>query len=313
MNADVFAEWMCLRGYRVLRTASSYWVEAGPRVYQAFPYHRLVQADEEEVNTFLRQNNAVALRYSTTMASGQGMVSYHVLREKGSYSLSDLRKKARYDVRQGLQRASIEPIPFPRLAAEGWAQRMDGMHRQARVGAEDPAWWQRLCKWAATLPGFEAWGAVVSGELAASLVAFTCDDCCSILYHQSRTAYLSTGMNNALAFVFTSEALQRLGTSRVFYGLHSLDAPPSVDEFKFRMGYMAKPVRQRVVFHPWLRPLINRASHGLLRRLLHWRSGDAALAKAEGMVRFYLEGQRALPEQDWPPALVGRRDELLAM
>jgi hypothetical protein len=62
-----------------------------------------------------------------------------------------------------------------------------------------------------------------------------------------------------------------------------------VDEFKFRMGYGQKRVRQRVVFHPWIGPFCNRFSHSLLK-IAHRRCPrGVALAKAEGMFRFYLE------------------------
>jgi len=160
-----------------------------------------------------------------------------------------------------------------------------------------------MCHAAEGLAGFETWAAIVNGQLAASLIAFTCEDCCSILYQQSRTEYLPLGVNNALAFVFTNEILKRPGHPCIFYGLHSLDAPPSVDEFKFRMGYRAMPVRQRVVFHPWLCPVFNPASHAALLGLLGLRPHSPALPKIEGILRFYLEGKKPLEQQVWPPAL----------
>jgi hypothetical protein len=89
----------------------------------------------------------------------------------------------------------------------------------------------------------------------------------------------------------------------ILYGLHSLDAPPSVDEFKFRMGYTAKAVRQRVVFHPWLRPAFNPLSHAAVRGLRKWLPGSPLLAKAEGMLRFYLQGRLPLELQQAPPPL----------
>jgi hypothetical protein len=77
------------------------------------------------------------------------------------------------------------------------------------------------------------------------------------------------------------------------------------------MGYTARPVRQRVVFHPWLSPLFNRASHTAIRQALRLRPGSPSLAKAEGMLRFYLEGQRPLHEQHWPECLSEYRDRLI--
>ena len=70
------------------------------------------------------------------------------------------------------------------------------------------------------------------------------------------------------------------------------------------MGYTAKPVRQRVVFHPWLSPLFNSTSLAVLRQLRRWQPENPTLAKTEGMMRFYLEGKRPLDQQTWPKVLV---------
>ncbi len=303
MNPDVFAGWLRLQGHTIIRTADSYWCDQGPRVYQAFPYHWLIDPPLAETAELFARHGVVGLRYSTPVHTPEGVTSYHVVYDEKAYSLDQLPKKARYDVRKALKSARVEPISFARLADEGWRLRYDTLMRQGREKAETAAWWRKLCLSAESLPGFEAWGVTVGTELAASLLAFTCDDCCSILYQQSSTAHLSLGVNNALAAVFTQEALQRDGVTRMFYGLHSLDAPTSVDEFKFRMGYTAKPVRQRVVFHPRLAPFFNPATHAVVKRLKGWWPDNATVAKTEGMLRFYLEGKRPLAEQTWPDVL----------
>ena len=310
MIADSFAEWLLRQGHKVIQTESSYWVESGPRIFQAFPYHQVINPPIDELNSLLTRNQAIGLRYSTLWNEPVGMASYHVTFTGREYPLVSLPKKARHDVQRGMNAASIEPISFERLASDGWRLRADTLQRQGRIGAETQAWWQNLCQSADGLPGFETWAAIVNGQLAASLIAFTNGDCCSILYQQSRTEYLSLGVNNALTFVFTDDVLKRPGQPWIFYGLHSLDAPPSVDEFKFRMRYTAKPVRQRVVFHPWLAPLFNSASYAALRGLLHLMPGNPTLTKTEGMVRFYLEGKRPLEQQTWPSPLLQNKDSL---
>jgi hypothetical protein len=97
--------------------------------------------------------------------------------------------------------------------------------------------------------------------------------------------------------------IERPEIKAILYGLHSLDAPPSMDEFKFRMGYTPKPVRQRVVFHPWVRPLMNPASHALIQAGLKIKPGSPTLSKAEGILRFYLQGRMPLSKQSLPPPL----------
>jgi len=301
MTPDIFAEWLRRQGHKITRTPSSYWVEVGPRVYQAFPYHWVITPEEDEIKSLLLDQKALALRYSTSQTAPIGSLSYHVVYEKNEYSSKDLPKKARYDVKKGLSVASIEPISLSRLASEGWDLRRDTLIRQGRSDAETETDWKDLCLSAEGLSGFEAWGAIVQGKLAAALLTFSYSDCFSILYHQSLTEYLPFGVNNALAYVVTAEIIDRSDNRlRLFYGLHSLDAPPSVDEFKFRMGYTAKPVRQRVVFHPWVRPMMNNASHALIRAGQRLKPGNSTLSKAEGMLRFYLQGRLPLSKQHLP-------------
>jgi hypothetical protein len=166
-----------------------------------------------------------------------------------------------------------------------------------------PDEWKTLCLSASDLPGFEAWGALVGKQLAASVMTFQLNDWTYMLYQQCDRVFLPDYVNHALAFVVTQEMMSRRRGGSILYGLHSLDAPPSVDEFKFRMGYRAIQVRQRVVFHPLLAPFVNRASHAFVSRLLALRPGNVVLSKAEGMIRFYLEGQRSLADQVWPEVL----------
>jgi hypothetical protein len=302
MNADYFSEWMRHQGYYVFRTETSYWVEIGPMVYQAFPYHWVIEPAEYELRALLKGQRAIGLRYSTPMEQDEGAYSYHVVLEKREYNLAGLPKKSRHDVEKGLSAYCFEPIPFERLADEGWELRVDTLMRQARGQVESKEWWQKMCEGAGRLAGFEAWGAIsTNGQLAASLIAFTCDDCVSILYHQSRTEHLSAGVNNAMTYTFSHKTLQ--GGKWLFYGLHSLDAPSSVDAFKFRMGYIAKPVRQRVAFHPAIAPLINPLSHALLRTIQRFVPRSSSISKAEGFARFYLNGKLPLGRQPIPIAL----------
>jgi len=311
MNADIFAEWFRRQGYRVVRTPSSYWYEVSPRVYQAFPYHWVMQPPEDELSRFLRQNRAIGLRYSTSVDRPLGCISYHAVYDQPSYTLDGLDRRSRQNIRSGLKNCRVELISFERLAKDGWSLEKDTLDRQGRhVNLKEETWRQR-CMAAADLPGFEAWGALVDGRLAASLLTFQMEDCCEMISQQCHRDYLRERVNNALSFVVTQTMVSRTNIRSIFYALHSLDAPASVDEFKFRMGYTTKPVRQRVVFHPWLALFFNRASHATVKQLLRRYPGHPTLAKAEGMLRFYLEGKRPLNEQNWPECLNHRKKELL--
>lgn len=315
MNAEIMAEWLRRQGRRVQQVAGSYWVELAPRIFQAFPYHRTLALAPRELQTLLRELGAIGVRFSVSTEASEGAISYHVVCANKTYAMEQLSGKARYDVRKGLGAYRVEPVAPSQLAAEGWAVRAETLERQGRIRAESRRWWEQLCLSTEGLPGVECWGArdTGSGLLCGSLIVLTCDDIFCILYQQSRTACMRLGVNNALSYVVTQAALSRPHISEVFYGLHSLDAPGSVDEYKFRMGYSARPVRQRVAFHPWVAPVFNATSHRMLLRLHERYPERPALAKAEGLVRLWLEGRKPLAEQPWPDALALQRSSLLAV
>lgn len=308
---DIFAEWLRRRGYHVFRTASSYWVNFGPRVYQAFPYHWVIRPSEEELNQFLYKNWALGLRYSTPIDEPFGCISYHGIYDKPTYHLEDLGKWARKNTRRGLKNCTVSPISFEQLDQEGWELQKDTLERQGRHLKHVREFWRRICSEASDLVGFEAWGALVQGKLAASVITYNMADCCYMLYQQCHRDFLAAHVNNALSFEVTRTMISRQNINYILYGLHSLDAPASVDEFKFRMGYKATPVRQRVLFHPWLAPFFKKGCHAVIRNFLRWCPGNPTLAKTEGMIRIYLEGQRPLNQQNWPGCLIDQKAQLI--
>ncbi|GAB4491589.1 MAG: hypothetical protein Fur0016_23370 [Anaerolineales bacterium] len=296
-----FIEWNRRQGHQILRTKSTYWVSAGMGTYQAVPYHAVISPSEEELQTLFREHRATALRYSTPLSAAEGMLSYHIVYEGKNYPPKKLPHKAK----KGLAIAVVEPISLSQMATEGWQLRRDTLERQGRLGAEKQSWWKALCLTGQDIPGLEAWGAMVDGRLAAALLGMQCDDTFSIFFQQSHSDFLRLGVNNALTYVVTTKILERPEINRIFYGLHSLDAPPSVDEYKIHMGYFPKPVRQCIVFSPFLRPLVNPLSHAALKTALRLIPSSYVLAKAEGMFRFYLNGKQPLEQQSPPPLLAG--------
>lgn len=298
-DIDHFIEWNRRQGHKILRTESTYWVSAGARTYQAIPYHAVISPSKEELQALFREHKATALRYSTPLSAAEGMLSYHIAYEGKNYPS----KKVAQKTKKGLASAVIEPIPLSRMATEGWELRRDTLERQGRAGAEKKTWWETLCKSGEGIPGLEAWGALVNGKLAAALLGMQCEDTFSIFFQQSHRDFLRLGVNNALTFVVTSEILKRPKINQIFYGLHSLDAPASVDEYKIHMGYFPRPVRQRIVFSPFLLPLVNSWSHSMLKLGLRLFPQSYLFAKAEGIFRFYLNGKKPVTAQVPPVVL----------
>ncbi|HLO14769.1 MAG TPA: hypothetical protein VK206_08070 [Anaerolineales bacterium] len=307
MNAETFAEWMRRQGHQVYRTASSYWYEAGPRVLQAFPYHWLITPDKKEIQSLMLKHGVISLRYSTPLDFPDGMVSYHIQLHQ-PYEFEALKSQTRNGIKRGLDHFQIEQISFERLATEGWALQNDTLTRQDRLRSMRQAEWERLCRSAEGLSGFEAWAATASGQLAGALIICRIDDMFNVPYAMSRSCCLRDHVNNALFYSVSCELLKRPDTRGVFFTVQSLDAPANVDEFKFRMGFETRAVRQRVDFHPLLSPLAMPAVHNWSQRLLKRDPSNPFLAKAEGMLRFHVEGKWPLAEQTWPECLINQKE-----
>jgi hypothetical protein len=310
MNAETFAEWMRRQGYKVFRTASSYWYTAGPCVLQAFPYHWTITPQENEIRNLMLSKGITALRYSTPVDLQIGKLSYHVILQK-PYELDMLKSHARNGVKRGLEHFSIERISFRQLATEGWILQQDTLARQDRLKSMTRQEWECLCRSAEDLAGFETWAAISNGKLAGAVIICRIDDVFTVPFAMSHSRFLSEHVNNAIFYAVSKEMLNREGVNRIFYTVQSLDAPANVDEFKFRMGLTPIPVCQCVEFHPILKHLVTPGLHALTNKMCQRYPSNPLLAKTEGMLRFHLEGKRSIQEQTWAECLLKDKENLL--
>jgi hypothetical protein len=312
MNIEIFSEWLRRQGHHVFRTASSYWYNAGPRVLQAYPFDWLIQPSKQELRELTVGKSNLAVRYSTPFDAPDGTVSYHVVLNN-PYDIEMLRSQARNGISRGLESCHVERISCGRMAKEGWILQKDTLERQGRSSSMKQSEWECLCGSTADLPGFEMWAALVGDELAATILTVRIDDTFYVPYAQCYNKFMCLHANNALFYVASRDMLSQDGVKKIFFSLHSLDAPESVNEFKFRMGMIAKPVRQKVVFHPLVRPFATGAMHKYLKKWMARDPENSFLAKTEGMLRFYLQGKLPLAEQDWPKCLSEYKAKVLEM
>lgn len=311
MNVDNFSEWLRRQGHTIYHTESSYWYDAGPRTLQAFPFHWVIQPSEAELRKLMLARGILSLRYSTPLQAPKGKASYHI-ELLNPYTLDMLNSKARNGVKKGQASFQVEQIPFARLADEGWLLQRDTIERQDRLSSMNQETWRRICMAAENIPGFEAWAAIANGELAGALFTARIDDVFCVPYALSRTKYMREHVNNVLFFNTCTNLLSRADVRKIFFTVQSLDAPESVDEFKFRMSFTAKPVRQRVVLHPFLTPLATTPGYNLFKQLGTRYPSSNVVAKTEGMVRFYRLGQLPLTEQVWPECVVDYKSQAVA-
>ena len=222
-----------------------------------------------------------------------------------------MNRKVRGEIKHGVKYFQVEQISFERLAKEGWPLQQDTLERQGRSRSMSQLQWESICLAGKDLPGFEAWAAIAEGGLAAALMICSVDDTATFLYALADQKYFKDRVNHALFYTVSCDLLKREGISRIFVTHQSLDAPADLDNFKFRMGGAPIAIRQRVDVHPLLRPFVSVSLHKGIARLLKQDPGNPLLAKAEGMLRFYIEGRRSLKEQVWPACLAACKEELL--
>jgi hypothetical protein len=292
LNPETYSKWLTAQGDRVVRTENSWWHTGGNRVYQAFPFHWQIEPAASDFDTLFREHRAIAVRYSAPANSPRGIASYHVMRNTGPYNFEHLSHWARKNIRRGLKNCTVEPVSPQRFVDEGWALRTDSLARQGRHTGDTFDKWRRRILHASELPGFEFWGASVGDRLGAFLLTFRMNECATMVLQQCHRDFLKEHVNNALSFTVTQQMFARPEVSSIFYGLESLDAPPSVDEYKFRMGYEARPVNQCVAFHPLAAPFVNRLSYAALKAAAARRPSNRTLSKTAGIVRVYLEGRK---------------------
>ena len=154
-----------------------------------------------------------------------------------------------------------------------------------RIHLRDPYPWDVYWRAAAQSACVEVWGAFVDGALAAYLVGVLADRCCELLVARSSSQLLRFYPNNALLYTVVREMLGRAEIDQVFFGVESLEDYDGIDTFKLSMGFAKSPIRQRVVLHPLLRPILQNAlARRALTALADRRPQDERWRKLRGIV-----------------------------
>ncbi len=286
-DGAAFAAFLGRTGHRVLRADGVYWYDASPGFFLSLPSHRLLRPSPDALRALFRHQPCAGVRFSAPL-DGPGKLSYQIVCDDRAYGLDRLSANARSKVRRGLRRCEVIPMAFGEIAAQGLEADRDTLARQGRgVRLEGPAW-QRFWQEAAATPGMEGWGAFVGGELAAFLVSVQFDDCAELLLARSRSDRLDAYPNNALIFEVTRVMLVERSARQVTFGLESLEPVGPLDQFKFGMGFRSAPLRQRVVFHPFVGALLAPAPvRGTLRRWAERRGATGGFwRKAAGLLHF---------------------------
>lgn len=236
-------------GHRVIRTSGACWYDFYRGFYVSFPHARLVDPPPAELRRLFRRL-ALGVR-SFGPPDGDGRSSYDLMCSDHEYDLGSLSANTRSKIRRGLARCTVERMEPAYVRARGRTIHEETLQR---IGVRDPYPWDTYWRAVEHSDVIEVWGALASSELVAYLVAVRADRCAEIMVARSSTDALRFYPNNALVYTAVRDMLGRPEIDGVWFGAESLEGAEKVDEFKLGMGFVKRPIRQRIVLHPLLRP-----------------------------------------------------------
>ncbi|MGA8596876.1 MAG: hypothetical protein WB676_19365 [Bryobacteraceae bacterium] len=254
MFGERFAQFMELRGRRIVEAAGALWYSTQMRIYMKIPFHEPCNPSADDLRRVMQIARALGVRYPSLNQAGYPSGIY-VCRQT-RYDLSCVHPKQRAPVRRGLEACEIRPIEEAQLLVEGLQCNLDTMKRQNRFETEfgDRRQWKRLVKAVQQCPSITAIGAFISGKLAAYAITNREDGWFHILHQMSRKDFLNQHPNHALTYELTKQAAEDASVHTICYGLVGLSSGTGLDEYKRRFGYEVLP--QNSVF--WLRPGVDK-------------------------------------------------------
>jgi hypothetical protein len=291
VNRDSMATFLERIGHRVVRGESCHWYTQGARFWAAFPHSKPVAPSRSELATVFEKTRCLGLRYVSS-PDGLGRESYALMLDDPSYDLDSLSSNTRSKVRRGLKQCEVRRLDASFARAHGHRANEDTLRRTGFT--RDMYDWNRYWDAVASTPDIEVWGALRGSELLAYLVAIPLEGCAEIPVARSSDDGLRHYPNNALLFTVAHTLIRQPGIDRILFGLESLEAVAGVDSFKESMGFFRRPIRQRIVFHPLVEPIVRaRVTGRIARALVKRRSASMFWRKVEGLLLFHgsLEAQ----------------------
>lgn len=285
-------------GQRAIRSKSSWWYEVQPRVLLSFPYYKLIEPDEQEINELFDKHKLRAVRYPTPLEAF-GFPSEVEINTDPSYDLYWLQPRVRRYVRSAMKKCRLEQIDFDYLAEHGLSLNRDTTERQDRESQyADPEYWRRYCQAAKATPGFTAWGAMVEGKLGTFLVAVEFEGWWNWLITSSSTVLSRERTSHFLFYEVTRWFFQNNPDKNICYGLGSLEPVSELDHFKLKVGVTRQPIKQRIIFSKAMRFVFSLAQEPCLKLLAKVFPKSYRVRKTAAMIRLYRQQTCDVPSSD---------------
>ena len=253
MTGEAWARFMELRGWKVIEGAGSLWQQFHRGCYISFPLHISIDPAPGELDSLLRSNRALCLRYSSARPRGLAGGLY-VVREK-KFGFANVHSKVRGKLRRGLERCEVKAVDADLLAREGLRINRETMDRQNRFEPEfgDPKRWKRFVEAIRLSSNVSVLGAFVDGRLHSYGVLHREDSWIYLLYQMSLTSALQHAANTALHYE-VCRLIAADGIEAICSGPLPL-ANSRLHNFKTQMGMTVLPQTFAFRFHPALAPV----------------------------------------------------------
>ena len=290
MKDTVFKIFFRNAGFRVVTSPSADWVEMQKGFLISVPYHRLINPCDDELDTLIESTDVIGLRYPTALENYGFDSNLQFCRTIG-YSLDNLKRQARQQVKKGAMNFTVREIEPETLLSDGLALVRNTCARQHRHDPKEGVeYWQKLCLAAKDTPGSVTLGVFGEKGLAAFLIILETTTAIEFIVQCSDEELLPQGPNNLLTFQATRRYLaERENALPICYGLGSLEETISLDRYKTGMGYELEPIKQRIYIRKDLRWLINPYTLGVLNIIAKMGfSKNYRLTKSIGMIKRYL-------------------------
>lgn len=288
MSIDGYTGFLTAMGHDVIEVSGTRWFNAHPYLYTSLPFD--AQLNPEDIDwKAVFAGRCLAVRIP--VINGWGRESYRIVADDPLYSLASLSGKARNQTKRGLEQCEAKPICLRELASIGLRLDRDTRLRQKRIANENTdRQWIKYCMAADRAEGAHAWGALIGGELAALLIAFTMGRCSHILIVRSALAGLKNYPNNALMFSYIREMLGSGKVDEISIGFESIQmGMDALDHFKMGMGFRKKPVNQYVRFSPLVEIFLKGPGSMIARKIAGTLARSENGKKIQGLLRWYSE------------------------
>jgi hypothetical protein len=287
IRSDTMGEFFERLGHAIIEESHARWYEVQPRVLFSYPYHKLIEPTDDQLQVLMSNHRLRAIRFPTAL-SQYGFISNIAINTNRDYDMAALHQKARNQTRRAMENCKVEQVDFDYLREQGMQLNEDTAKRQGRESQyANPDYWRRYCDAAKMVNGVTGWGSFVDGRLACFLVAIEVDGWAEWIVNHSLTELRNKYPNNALAFLTAQHFFRERNCAGICYGLGSLESTPDLDHFKERMGWRLEPIKQRLFFSGKLRMAARLAREPVLRVLGKVFPMSYAVRKTSAMLRLY--------------------------